>query len=83
MCIPLVGTTQQGGFCVFAQNQRMGQGGRQGVTGKMVKWALGQLVQKECRMCGSVGDGQGGLVTANYVSGGLGCGGVCPEARYD
>ncbi|KAL8876108.1 MAG: hypothetical protein Q9198_005635 [Flavoplaca austrocitrina] len=82
VCIPLVGTFVQGGFCVFAKSPREGQGDQPGVTGKMIKWALGRLVERECRMCGSVGDGEGGLITVNYVAG-MVCGGICPETRYD
>ena len=82
VCIPLVGTILRGGFCVFAKSPREGQGDRPGVTGKMVKWALGRLVERECRMCGSVGDGEGGLITVNYVAGEV-CGGICPEVRYE
>ena len=47
----------------------------------MVKVALASLVQRGCRMCGSFGNEEWGLVTVNYVAGSV-CGGVCPEAAY-
>lgn len=43
--------------------------------------ALARLVQRGCRMCGSFGSEEWGLVTVNYVAGSV-CGGVCPEAAY-
>ena len=80
ICFPIIGSFTEGGFCVFAQGLR-GQGDRPGVRGKMVKIALARLVQRGCRMCGSFGSEEWGLVTVNYVAGSV-CGGVCPEAAY-
>ena len=58
-----------------------GKGERPGVSGSVVKGALKLLVERQCRMCGSVGLVEGGLMTANYVREEV-CGGVCPEARF-
>ncbi|KAI4226651.1 MAG: hypothetical protein L6R36_003017 [Xanthoria steineri] len=80
ICFPILGSFTDGGFCVFAQGLR-GQGDRPGVRGKMVKVALARLVQRGCRMCGSFGSEEWGLVTVNYVAGSV-CEGVCPEAAY-
>ena len=80
ICIPILGTISQGGFCVFAQTP-IKQGEQPGVTGKMIKWSLRQLVESGCRMCGSVGNDDWGWITANYVTGPV-FGGVCPEATY-
>ena len=80
ICFPILGSFTDGGFCVFAQGLR-GQGDRPGVRGKMVKVALERLLRGDCRMCGSFGSKEWGLVTVNYVSGSV-CEGVCPEAAY-
>ncbi|KAL8732999.1 MAG: hypothetical protein Q9166_002397 [cf. Caloplaca sp. 2 TL-2023] len=78
LCLP-INMTLKGGFCVFAQ----GVGGEEGgVSGKVVKGVLRGLIERGCRMCGSVGlEEGGGWITANYVNGDV-CGGVCPDARY-
>ncbi|KAL8922161.1 MAG: hypothetical protein Q9208_005356 [Pyrenodesmia sp. 3 TL-2023] len=82
VCLPITSSFSQAGFCVFAQHLRGRGSDEPGVTGQMVKSALGRLVEMGCRMCGSVGNGEEGWVTANYVRGPV-CGGVCPEARYE
>lgn len=80
VCIPIDGSINQGGFCIFAQGLK-DQGEQPGVTGKIIRSALSRLAEKECRMCGSVGNDGWGWITANYVAGPV-CGGVCPEAPY-
>ncbi|KAL8869001.1 MAG: hypothetical protein Q9174_004601, partial [Haloplaca sp. 1 TL-2023] len=78
VCVPVEDNFTNGGFCMFMQG---GKGERPGVSGQMVKGALKNLVERGCRMCGSVGLVEGGLLTANYVKREE-CGGVCVEARY-
>lgn len=80
VCIPIDGSISQGGFCVFAQGLK-DQGEQPGVSGKIIRSALSRLAEKECRMCGSLGNDDWGWITANYVTGPV-CGGVCPEAPY-